>query len=163
MALKPCRECGKDVSTAAKSCPSCGVKSPTRKPKTGTLLAVLAVVVAIAMIRSDSLTSDVGVEEAPSVLSLEAAVRASDLQLSVSNLSAEPWTACEVTINGGILGGGYKQDVAGIGPGETVEGGLRAFADGDGRRFDPAELVLQDVMVACDTPRGRGYYTGRYE
>jgi len=32
MALKPCRECGAEVSTSAKSCPSCGVSSPARKP-----------------------------------------------------------------------------------------------------------------------------------
>lgn len=28
MALKPCRECGKDVSTEAKTCPHCGVSGP---------------------------------------------------------------------------------------------------------------------------------------
>jgi hypothetical protein len=32
MALKSCRECGTAVSTEAKSCPSCGAKSPTRRP-----------------------------------------------------------------------------------------------------------------------------------
>jgi hypothetical protein len=31
MALKPCRECGLDVSTSAKTCPHCGVRSPTWK------------------------------------------------------------------------------------------------------------------------------------
>ena len=28
MALMKCRECGKDVSTEAESCPSCGAKAP---------------------------------------------------------------------------------------------------------------------------------------
>lgn len=32
MALKPCRECGQQVSGTAKVCPSCGIKSPARKP-----------------------------------------------------------------------------------------------------------------------------------
>lgn len=31
MALKACKECGREVSTSAITCPSCGVKSPTRK------------------------------------------------------------------------------------------------------------------------------------
>jgi len=31
MALKPCRECGVNVSTEAQSCPKCGVPSPTGK------------------------------------------------------------------------------------------------------------------------------------
>jgi len=33
MALANCKECGKKVSTSAKSCPSCGVPSPTKKEK----------------------------------------------------------------------------------------------------------------------------------
>jgi len=32
MALKPCRECGKDVSEEAKTCPSCGLNQPTKLP-----------------------------------------------------------------------------------------------------------------------------------
>ena len=34
MALKPCRECKKKVSTEASTCPSCGVPSPTQKKST---------------------------------------------------------------------------------------------------------------------------------
>ena len=33
MALKPCRECGKQVSTEATACPNCGVPKPTRAPR----------------------------------------------------------------------------------------------------------------------------------
>ena len=33
MALKPCRECNKKVSTEASTCPSCGVPNPTAKNK----------------------------------------------------------------------------------------------------------------------------------
>ena len=33
MALAKCKECGKKVSTSAKTCPSCGVPSPTKKEK----------------------------------------------------------------------------------------------------------------------------------
>lgn len=33
MPLKPCRECGKQVSTEAVSCPDCGVPRPTEHPK----------------------------------------------------------------------------------------------------------------------------------
>lgn len=32
MALGPCRECGKQVSMAAKVCPSCGIEYPAGKP-----------------------------------------------------------------------------------------------------------------------------------
>ena len=33
MALKPCRECGKPISTEATTCPHCGVASPTATGK----------------------------------------------------------------------------------------------------------------------------------
>ena len=32
MALKPCRECGREISTEAKSCPKCGKNNPTGTP-----------------------------------------------------------------------------------------------------------------------------------
>lgn len=31
MALKPCKECGREISTEAKTCPHCGKGSPTRR------------------------------------------------------------------------------------------------------------------------------------
>jgi len=49
MALMPCRECKRDVSTEAKACPHCGVKSPTKAPpsaKEG--IAGLAILVLLA-------------------------------------------------------------------------------------------------------------------
>jgi hypothetical protein len=36
MALKPCRECGREVSTDAAGCPSCGAPWPARERWTGT-------------------------------------------------------------------------------------------------------------------------------
>jgi hypothetical protein len=35
MALKPCRECGAQVSTEAEVCPHCGVRAPTADPLAG--------------------------------------------------------------------------------------------------------------------------------
>jgi len=32
MTLSACRECGAQVSSQAKNCPHCGVRSPTKKP-----------------------------------------------------------------------------------------------------------------------------------
>lgn len=34
MALKPCRECAREVSTEARACPHCGAPSPTSTPPT---------------------------------------------------------------------------------------------------------------------------------
>src|SRR5688572_2860517 len=46
MALKPCRECGAQVSTSAKTCPHCGVKSPVKK-RSVLAWGVFAIVVAL--------------------------------------------------------------------------------------------------------------------
>lgn len=40
MALKPCRECGKEVSTQAKECPHCGVSFPTSPVVTKKLVGI---------------------------------------------------------------------------------------------------------------------------
>ncbi|MDR6517492.1 hypothetical protein J2789_000154 [Variovorax paradoxus] len=56
MALKPCRECKKEVSTEAKACPHCGVTSPTKKPPStkealigaGAIIAVVAIGIAMS-------------------------------------------------------------------------------------------------------------------
>ncbi len=37
MAMSNCKECGKQVSTTAKTCPNCGAPKPTEKKKTETL------------------------------------------------------------------------------------------------------------------------------
>lgn len=44
MALTPCRECGKDMSTDARACPHCGAKPPYRPSLAFILIAGLLVV-----------------------------------------------------------------------------------------------------------------------
>jgi hypothetical protein len=51
MALQACRECGKEVSTRAKTCPNCGIKAPGRKsPDPKMVLAIALGLVAITMV-----------------------------------------------------------------------------------------------------------------
>ncbi len=47
MTLKPCRECRKEVSTQAKTCPQCGVPHPTSQldPGTKQALGCLALII----------------------------------------------------------------------------------------------------------------------
>lgn len=54
MALKPCRECGKEVSTEAKTCPHCGRLTPTeaRLPKGSGCLIALGVLAVLWFIGS---------------------------------------------------------------------------------------------------------------
>jgi hypothetical protein len=47
MALKPCRECGAQVSTAAETCPHCGVKRPVKSPASSVGCLVVFVIAAV--------------------------------------------------------------------------------------------------------------------
>lgn len=47
MALVKCRECKKEVSSEAKTCPHCGIESPAKAPPNGCLgIILLAIIVA---------------------------------------------------------------------------------------------------------------------
>jgi RNA polymerase subunit RPABC4/transcription elongation factor Spt4 len=50
MALKPCKECGKEISTEAKVCPNCGKKDPTSQPVPKWLWIALGVLVLIVAV-----------------------------------------------------------------------------------------------------------------
>ncbi len=45
MALKKCRECGKEVSSEAKSCPHCGVSTPVTPSASGCMSTILVLVI----------------------------------------------------------------------------------------------------------------------
>lgn len=48
MALKPCRECGKEVSASAKTCPHCGVANPVKQASG--CFPIILVIVLLAII-----------------------------------------------------------------------------------------------------------------
>jgi tetratricopeptide (TPR) repeat protein len=50
MALKKCKECGKEISSKASSCPNCGAPVKKQKSKIGCLGTVVLVVVGLAII-----------------------------------------------------------------------------------------------------------------
>ncbi len=52
MALKKCKECGKEISSKAKVCPSCGAKNKTRS-KLGGFLAVILIGIGLIWMISD--------------------------------------------------------------------------------------------------------------
>jgi hypothetical protein len=50
MALKPCRECGAQVSEAANTCPSCGIRKPVPARKTVGCLGMLGIAAVILIV-----------------------------------------------------------------------------------------------------------------
>jgi hypothetical protein len=61
VALKPCRECGKEISSEAKQCPNCGAKEPTGRKTSplalGCLLLIVFAVIGSIVGRGGSSTS----------------------------------------------------------------------------------------------------------
>ena len=45
MALKPCKECGREISTEAKTCPHCGKSSPTGAKTSPLAIGCLAIII----------------------------------------------------------------------------------------------------------------------
>jgi hypothetical protein len=59
MALKPCRECKKEVSTEAKTCPHCGVANPVAGASLGGCSnTIVSIVIVIAVVSAINLCSD---------------------------------------------------------------------------------------------------------
>ena len=54
MALKPCKECGAEVSTKAKACPKCGAKVPHTKWWLWVPLGLMAAFLGIALVMGSS-------------------------------------------------------------------------------------------------------------
>lgn len=56
MALKKCKECGKEISSKAKVCPSCGAKNK-RRSKLGVFLAIILIGIGIIWMISDGVSA----------------------------------------------------------------------------------------------------------
>src|SRR5690606_4295938 len=86
---------------------------------------------------------------------LQALIEIRDGQLRMTNLEEGVWQSCRISINTGVVRGGWTTDVARIAPGATVAGGLMTFVKSDGERFNPFTHAVQSVSLACNTPAGR--------
>jgi hypothetical protein len=56
MALAPCKECGQEISTTAKSCPKCG--APIKRTSGCARIAVIPVILFVAVLVFTAVTSD---------------------------------------------------------------------------------------------------------
>jgi hypothetical protein len=74
MALKPCKECSREISTEAKTCPHCGKKDPTGTHTSPVAMGCLVLVLlgVIGSLLSPSKRSDSSIGDAPSASPLQA-------------------------------------------------------------------------------------------
>jgi hypothetical protein len=97
MALQPCRECGKEVSTLAMTCPHCGVRRPTAKTAParagGTWRAGIAIGALALFAICARLSSSSGGAAGPSAAGTPGFVPARSSHVP-SNVPASLWAEC---------------------------------------------------------------------
>jgi hypothetical protein len=84
--------------------------------------------------------------------------------IRVENRDAFPWANCQVSLNSHGISAGYDLGVKSIRPGLTEAALVQSgdFTDPDGRQFDPSGTNVSTLDVACETPKGRLYYAGKF-
>lgn len=65
MAIKPCKECGSQISDKAESCPQCGAKQPKKTSKLALIFAGLVLFAILIGIFGDNKTSQGQVGQNP--------------------------------------------------------------------------------------------------
>jgi hypothetical protein len=176
--LRKCPDCGQDVSSLAVACPHCG--RPNRKSSPIELSGVLIVAVVCAgaliwRLSSHQAPGEAARAEAPETTIAQPARTGNGLTatvgynrklslLRVENGDSFAWTKCELSINARGISSGHTRAVEAIRPGITEAALLESaeFVDGDGRKFDPATQQVTTLDLACETPKGRRSYGGKF-
>lgn len=171
MALKPCRECKRDVSTEAAKCPHCGTPHPTASMSKGAqgCLGCLGVIVVFAIIGS---LIDSGADSSESPSRSTAALGSSATQMYAPqsvNVRSEPGTqgAVAYTLN--------PRDITYVGRDTTPSGWAAVYSGPAGR--DTVGYVKVSLLASGTPPAlpnleildhrhvseqyGEGWVTGR--
>ena len=122
MALKPCKECGKDVSTQAKTCPHCGVDAPAQK---GTqvssgagcfiLLLVIFILAISGVFSGDNTSVTPPSSESSGFIDIKVQVRFTGTQFEITNRDSYNWKSVKLELNSGLIRGGYVYRVQQLG------------------------------------------------
>lgn len=170
MALMPCRECGREVSTTAATCPGCGTPTPTADPKKeaesvakigfGCILVGFVALIVVVMIISgggDSESTSAPAEPAR----LDGSATFTGTQFVIRNGDSFDWTGCTIEVNGGLRAG-YRLRAPRLASGETYTVGAMQLARPNGERFNPVTTRPNNIMIDCETPGGRGLYSASW-
>jgi hypothetical protein len=128
--MRPCRECGKPISTEAKACPNCGANRPTKQPTPGWLKVLLGFGVLFIVIQFSRMPKTVTEAEleAPYRDSLVAEVQwklggfdnVMLAEITVANLGSrvvrDVGIACDLFAPSGTRVGGATHDILDIVP-----------------------------------------------
>ncbi len=102
-------------------------------------------------------------KETPSYVDLNASVSFTGTQFIITNNDSFDWRNVELEINPGLLKSGYKLKAGLMSAGESYTIGAMQFAKRDGERFNPFAIKPQSMSIFCDTSKGRGSYSGKWD
>ena len=147
------------------------IKKKLEKKKTSSITwGCLTLVIIIAIVWFIGIFSPSKRSEAPpppvqkkEEVELKATVRFTGTQFIIVNKNNFAWTNVKLDINPGTFKSGYVYKVSKISSNKEYTVGAMQFAKGDGTRFNPFTMKPKEIFIACDTPKGRGYYTGGWE
>lgn len=151
-----CKHCGRDVPprgtapapSAESPAPAAAAPNKTAVGCVSILFLVVLLPFGYAWVRT-TLLPLFGVYEAakPADKALEASVRFTGTQFIVSNLGADGWSNVTISINPGLLGGGFELRVPSIDARSTYTVGGLQFADDKGTRFNPLTMKPQTMTI----------------
>lgn len=176
MALIKCKECGHDVSTAARVCQNCdtpdyravettadqllgkpqktdtGSNTDAKAKKVATTAVTIGCLIPIfiiAIIVVWIMIASLGNdgEKESSIATLKASVRFTGTQIIITNNGRHSWLNVKMEINPGLLRGGYALEHPIIKGGETYTVGILQFAKSDGTRFNPIGMKVQKFSI----------------
>lgn len=98
-----------------------------------------------------------------STVRLNATVHFTGTQVVVKNKDSFNWSNVKLEVNPGLVSGGYVLNVPTMKAGETYTVGALQFAKSDGERFNPFTHKPQKFSIWCDTPKGKGFYSGEWK
>jgi hypothetical protein len=92
---------------------------------------------------------------APETAEISPAITNTELELIVTNNDTFDWMNAQLELNNA-----FRYEIAAIHAGETLHLQLQDFTKADGTRFDPVSEAPSNLVIACDTPKGKVQWIG---
>jgi hypothetical protein len=145
MALKPCPECKREISTEAEACPHCGAKRKKSSLGSGCLLilVVFATLTAIGWLLDSPSVADAPPKQSKVA---DVSIAYNEVAVEITNDGSPNWTTAEIYLNGSPPFS-YKATVVAPAVGKSVRIPLASFVKKDGTRFNPLTHAVTEIWV----------------